>query len=66
MNIWSREEEEEEEMVAIVDKINGDGGTNTMKQGVHHPTERIIQWLGGERAGTFELITPRSMFSFVF
>lgn len=49
-------------MVAIVDKINGhhrhNGGrrsvsnvANTIKQEDTHQTARIIQWLGGERAG---------------
>jgi len=40
-------------MVAIADKINNSGGTSTIKQEQNHQTARIIQWLGGERAGTF-------------
>jgi hypothetical protein len=40
-------------MVAIADKMNGSGGTSTMKQEKNHQTARIIQWLGGERAGMF-------------
>jgi hypothetical protein len=41
----------ENEMVAIAEKINGSIDTSTMKQDTHHQTARIIQWLGGERAG---------------
>lgn len=40
-------------MVAITDKINGSGGTSTIKHEENHQTARIIQWLGGERAGMF-------------
>lgn len=45
-------------MVAIVDKINGNrssvhGGANVFKPDDNHQTARIIQWLGGERAGIF-------------
>ena len=42
-------------MVGIADKINGYRGGNacasTIKQEDNHQTARIIQWLGGERAG---------------
>jgi hypothetical protein len=37
-------------MVAIADKMNGGGG-GTVKHEQNHQTVRIIQWLGGERAG---------------
>jgi len=44
-------------MVAIAEKINGNrsggGTTTTIKQEENHQTARIIQWLGGERAGMF-------------
>jgi hypothetical protein len=43
-------------MVAITDKINGcrnGGGTSIIKHEHNHQTARIIQWLGGERAGVF-------------
>jgi hypothetical protein len=39
-------------MVAIAEKINSSAGT-AIKQEHNHQTARIIQWLGGERAGTF-------------
>jgi hypothetical protein len=37
-------------MVAIAEKINSSAGT-AIKQEHNHQTARIIQWLGGERAG---------------
>ncbi len=40
-------------MVAITEKINGSSSSTTMKQEQNHQTARIIQWLGGERAGVF-------------
>jgi hypothetical protein len=43
-------------MVAIADKINGSrngGGTSAIKHEQNHQTARIIQWLGGERAGIY-------------
>ncbi len=41
-------------MVGIFEKINHSGGGTTIKQEENHQTARIIQWLGGERAGIFE------------
>ncbi len=41
-------------MVGIFEKINHSGGGTTIKQEENHQTARIIQWLGGERAGRFE------------
>ena len=39
-------------MVAVAEKINNSGsGTSTVKHEQNHQTARIIQWLGGERAG---------------
>ena len=40
-------------MVAIAEKINTNAGSAT-KYEENHQTTRIIQWLGGERAGRFE------------
>ena len=39
-------------MVAITEKINNEGSTSPDH---HQQTARIIQWLGGERAGLFFL-----------
>jgi len=44
-------------MVAIAEKSNAaatasDGRSQKMKEEHNHQTARIIQWLGGERAGT--------------
>ena len=41
-------------MVAIAEKINSSAGTPIKQEHNHHhhhQTARIIQWLGGERAG---------------
>ncbi len=38
-------------MVAIAEKINSSTGTPIKQEYNHHQTARIIQWLGGERAG---------------
>lgn len=38
-------------MVAITDSIKDNTPCRTMKQDNIHQTARIIQWLGGERAG---------------
>lgn len=52
-------------MVAIADKINGSGGTSTIKQEQNHQTARIIQWLGGERAGILRTKKKRRTYSFI-
>jgi hypothetical protein len=51
-------------MVAIADKINNSGGTSKMKQEENHQTARIIQWLGGERAGMFK--KKKNMYIYIY
>jgi hypothetical protein len=60
-------------MVAIADKINGSCGTSTIKQEQNHQTARIIQWLGGERAGILRekkkkniFVYKRNLFLYLF
>lgn len=45
-------------MVAIVDTINENAAPRAMKQDTVQHSARIIQWLGGERAGRIRLINP--------
>ena len=45
-------------------RSRNDGGTSAIKHEEHHQTARIIQWLGGERAGRYFYINIDTFFLF--